>query len=127
MPADERLGRDACDADRPLGGAELQRDQASSASGAYNATQVAGFFGAGANNNNDTLTTSFTNGFVNGANEAAVPAIDPTALGTFFTPVAFVGAVRDANDTWYAGWTCNSGVANFGTTNTGACTSLPTN
>lgn len=96
-------------------------------SGAYNATQVAGFFGAGANNNRDTLTTSFTNGFVNGANEAAVPATDPTALGTFFTPVAFVGAVRDANDTWYAGWTCNSGVANFGTTNTGACTSLPTN
>jgi hypothetical protein len=32
--------------------------------------------------------------------------------------------VKDAADTWYAGWTCNSATANFGTTGT-ACTSLP--
>jgi hypothetical protein len=33
--------------------------------------------------------------------------------------------VRNATDTWYAGWTCNSGAANFGSAS-GDCTSLPT-
>ena len=31
----------------------------------------------------------------------------------------------NSTDTWYAGWTCNSATANFGTTS-GACNSLPT-
>jgi hypothetical protein len=33
--------------------------------------------------------------------------------------------VKDSNDTWYSGWTCNSGAANLGSSNT-SCTSLPT-
>jgi hypothetical protein len=41
-----------------------------------------------------------------------------------FDTTTYIGAVRDAADTWYAGWTCNSATANFGTTGT-ACTSLP--
>jgi hypothetical protein len=44
------------------------------------------------------------------------------AAGFVTTP--YVGAVKDAADTWYAGWTCNSGTANFGSTGT-ACTSVP--
>jgi hypothetical protein len=45
--------------------------------------------------------------------------------GTFLDTTTWIGAVRNATDTWYAGWTCNSATANFGTGST-ACTSLPT-
>jgi hypothetical protein len=37
--------------------------------------------------------------------EAGVTVFDVTTLGAFFTPVTYVGAVEDANDTWYQGWT----------------------
>ncbi|RYG88443.1 hypothetical protein EON77_00610, partial [bacterium] len=66
------------------------------------------------------------NGYVNGANEAARIAIDPKTIDAAFDTTSYVGAVNGATDTWYAGWTCNSATANFGTTS-GACTSLPTN
>jgi len=94
-------------------------------SGAYTAAQVAGFFGSGANGNNAGLTSTLTGGFINGANETAVAAFDVTTLSSFFSAVTYIGAVKDSTDTWYAGWTCNSGAANFGTTST-ACTALPT-
>jgi hypothetical protein len=87
------------------------------------AQQVADVFNAGSNNSS-TLTPTLTNTYVNGANEAAAVAADPKALDAAFDTTTYVGAVRDANDTWYAGWTCNSATANFGTTGT-ACTSLP--
>jgi len=87
------------------------------------ADQVAGVFNAGANNSS-TFTATLTSTFVNGANEAAVVAADPKTLDAAFDTTNYVGAVRDANDTWYEGWTCNSSTANFGTTST-ACTSLP--
>ena len=66
-------------------------------------------------------TSTLVNGFVNGANESAVAA-SPfpatlnegeglTASSAFITgflqPVDYIGAVRDANDTWYVGWTCS--------------------
>ncbi|QYU70751.1 hypothetical protein J4558_11825 [Leptolyngbya sp. 15MV] len=51
-------------------------------------------------------------------------AFNPTALSSFFDAVNYIGAVRNASDTWYQGWTCDSAVATFGS-NTGACTSLP--
>jgi hypothetical protein len=89
------------------------------------ATQVQSVFEAGTNNSS-TFTPSLVNGFVNGANEAARPAFAAATLGSFFTSPGYVGAVRDASDTWYAGWTCNSAVLNFGTTSS-ACTTLPTN
>ena len=78
--------------------------------------------------------------FINGANETAVAATDPTAFNadTFagtgqpnaaapnrLTAVTYIGAVRNAADTWYAGWTCNSGYASFGGTS-GSCTAIPT-
>jgi hypothetical protein len=94
--------------------------------GSYTAAQVQTQFGAGANNNRDNFTATLANVYVNGANEAGSAASDLASLGSFFTPTTYVGAVRDANDTWWAGWTCNSSTANFGSTS-GACTSLPTN
>lgn len=93
--------------------------------GSYTAAQVAGFFTAGANNK-DAFTPTFSNLFVNGSNETGVPAFAATGLGAFFASAAYIGAVKDSADTWYAGWTCNSATANFGSGNSGACTSLPT-
>jgi hypothetical protein len=91
------------------------------------ATDVATIFNAGSNNN-ASFTSSLVNGYVNGANENAATAADPTALSTFFqvpTGGNFVGAVRDAANDWTQGWTCNSATVDFGTANTGACNSLP--
>ncbi len=87
------------------------------------ADQVADVFAAGPNSTT-AFTASLTNTFVNGANEAGIVATDPSTLDPAFDATDYIGAVRDANDTWYAGWTCNSATANFGSTST-ACTSLP--
>jgi hypothetical protein len=101
---------------------------------------VGAIFGTGTNNNNDTFTSTLTGTYINGANETAVTAIDPTtfnadtlagtgqpnaAAPNRFTAVTYIGAVRNAADTWFAGWACNSGYANFGGTS-GACTAIPT-
>jgi hypothetical protein len=93
--------------------------------GSYTAAQVAAFFGSGSNNNNDALTSTLS-GFTDGTNELAVPPFDISTLSSFFTVPTYIGAVRDSSDTWWSGWTCNSGVANFGATNSGSCLSLPT-
>jgi hypothetical protein len=92
-------------------------------SGGVTADQVATTFNAGTNNN-AAFTATLASTFVNGANEAAAVATDPKTLDAAFDTTTYVGAVKDANDTWYAGWTCNSATASFGTTGT-ACTSLP--
>ena len=34
-------------------------------------------------------------------------------------------AIRDAMDTWFTQWTCNTAAVSFGTNNTGDCTSVP--
>jgi hypothetical protein len=94
-------------------------------SGTYNAAAVQAQFGSGGNNNNDAFTSTL-NAFINGVNELQVAVFNVTGLGAFFSPATYIGAVKDSNDTWYAGWTCNSSAANFGSTST-ACTSLPTN
>lgn len=86
---------------------------------------TAAIFGAGTNNNSVTFVPTLTGTFINGASETAVTAFNPTTLNAFFDATTWVGAVRNAADTWYTGWTCNSATANFGTTST-ACTSLPT-
>lgn len=61
---------------------------------------------AGSNNTaNGTSTLSAT--FVNGANETAVPAYADLALvSPAFVQVDYIGAVEDAGDTWWQGWTC---------------------
>ncbi len=43
---------------------------------------------------------------------------------SFFVQTSFVGAVSGPNDTNFAGWTCNSNRASFGSTS-GSCTGLP--
>ena len=43
----------------------------------------------------------------------------------YLDSTTYIGAVKDAADTWYAKWTCNSATANFGSAST-SCTSLPT-
>ncbi len=94
--------------------------------GSFNAAQVSGFFASGQRNNNDALTSTLTSLFINGTNENNVVGTDPKTVSSFFDTTTWIGAVRNASDTWYAGWTCNSATADFGTGNTGACTSLPT-
>jgi hypothetical protein len=92
-------------------------------SGGVSAQQATDAFNAGTNVN-AAFTATLTNTFVNGTSEAAVTATDPKTVDTAFDTTNYVGAVRDASDTWYAGWTCNSATANFGSAGT-ACTSLP--
>jgi hypothetical protein len=93
-------------------------------SGGLTAQQVADTFNAGTNNTS-TFTNSLTGTFINGANETARTATDPKTVDTLFDTTTYIGAVKDAADTWYAGWTCNSTTATFSATGT-ACTSLPT-
>ncbi len=75
-------------------------------------------------NNNAAYLATLTNGFVNGANETSALATDPKTLDAEFDTTTWVGAVRNATDTWYTNWTCNSSTANFGSSGV-ACTSLP--
>ena len=90
------------------------------------ADQVATLFGTGTNNNNDAFSPTLTSVFINGANESGVVATNPTSISSSFDATDYIGAVRNASDNWYAGWTCNSGAVNFGTGNTGSCNRLPT-
>jgi hypothetical protein len=88
--------------------------------------QVSAIFGSGANGNNSALTPTLTSLFINGASETAVAAFNASTLNPYFDVTTYIGAVKDATDTWYAGWTCNSATATLGTSTSGLCTSLPT-
>ncbi|WP_269716787.1 hypothetical protein [Caulobacter sp. NIBR2454] len=70
-----------------------------------NAAANATIFNAGTNNSS-THTSTLSGTFINGANENAVTPFNVTALSSFFTAANYIGAVRDANDTWWQGWTC---------------------
>jgi hypothetical protein len=94
--------------------------------------RIAQIFGTGTNGNNSAFVPTLTNVFVNGANETAVVATNPTTFNIAgstapnqFTAGTYIGAVQNASDTWYAGWTCNASYVNFGSTS-GLCTALPT-
>ena len=57
--------------------------------------------------------------------ETAVTAFDPTTLntaasGNFFVAAPYAGAFRNAQDTWFAGWTC-------GLVTGSLCTQAPAN
>ena len=86
--------------------------------------QVVTIFNAGPNNNS-TFVFSLTGGFINGANETSRTAVNPQTYDAAFDVTNYVGAVKDAADTWYRGWTCDSATATFNTT-ASLCTSLPT-
>ena len=53
-----------------------------------------------------TTITNQNLAFINGANENAVTAVDPKTVYGFFDSVTYIGAVRNAQDTWWQGWTC---------------------
>ena len=82
-------------------------------------------FGSGSNGNLDSFVSSLVNLYINGAREMGRPAVDPKTFDAFFDTTTYVGAVQDAANDWTVGWTCNSGAATFGTSNTGPCASLP--
>ena len=44
--------------------------------------------------------------FINGATETAATATDLTTIDPFFDNTDYIGAVENANDTWWQGWTC---------------------
>ncbi len=53
-----------------------------------------------------TITNQALN-FINGANETAVTPVNAqTVYPSFFTTTTYIGAVQNAADTWYTGWTC---------------------
>jgi hypothetical protein len=70
--------------------------------------------GSGNSGNNTSFTATLQNIFVNGANESGFTAANASSFNPFFTNANYVGAVRDANDIWYRGWTCDSGYVSFG-------------
>ena len=98
---------------------------------------IGAIFGTGTNNNNAPFTNSLCGVFINGANETAIMATNPTpfnadpfqpvnaAAPNQLTAVTYIGAVQNASDTWYSGWACTSGFANFGAASA-VCTSVPT-
>ena len=88
------------------------------------AAQADAAFNVAGNNNSSAFTASLSNTFINGANETARTATDPKTVDARFDTTTYIGAVKDAADTWFAGWSCNSVTANFGATGS-ACTTLP--
>lgn len=97
----------------------------STGSYATGSTNAASMFATGTNGNNDAFTSTLTSTFVNGTNETGVAAYaNIKTLSAFFDAVTYIGAVKDATDTWYRGWTCDTTTGAFGSGN--ACTALPT-
>jgi hypothetical protein len=101
--------------------------------------ETATAFGTGTNNNNATFVSTLISTFINGPNETAVAATDPTAFNADsfagagqpnaaapnrFTAVSYIGAVQNAGDTWYQNWTCSAAYVAFGGTG-GNCTVTP--
>jgi len=67
----------------------------------------------GNNNLLPPVTLTLTGIFLPGSFETGAVATNPrtafTGTGTFFDETTFVGAFRNATDTWYTGWTCGVG------------------
>ena len=69
------------------------------------ADPVTGQAAVDADPNNVVGGNSLVDTFVNGDNENAV-TVTPLPENGFFDAVDYVGAVKDADDTWWQGWTC---------------------
>ncbi|MEM7640111.1 MAG: hypothetical protein AAF269_13730, partial [Pseudomonadota bacterium] len=52
------------------------------------------------------LVNTLISTFINGSTETAATATDLTAVDPFFEDTDYIGAVENANDTWWQGWTC---------------------
>ena len=62
-------------------------------------------FAAGANNVTVGTTSVGDEQYVPAAGDTTTTATDPSTIDPFFDAVDYVGAVKDASDTWYQGWT----------------------
>ena len=72
---------------------------------AFEDDRAQGDFEAGSNN--VVGASSLVNVFINGPEENAVPAYAQLSEDyDYFETVDYIGGVRDANDTWWQGWTC---------------------
>ena len=92
---------------------------AANGSGGITTQQVTDILSEAGRNNVLTGTSTLTGTWFPGANELAVPVYNANAQNSFFTATTYVGAFKDANDSWYNGWACGLG----GTTL--ACTAAP--
>ncbi|HEY9091494.1 hypothetical protein [Parasphingorhabdus sp.] len=72
--------------------------------------QIQTLFNAGRNNTANGTSTlvnvAAAYPFINGANENGVTPFAVSAINSFFEDVDYIGAVKDANDTRFQGWTC---------------------
>ncbi|MEZ5893080.1 MAG: hypothetical protein R3C58_08045 [Parvularculaceae bacterium] len=59
-------------------------------------------------NNNAAFSETLINGFINGPSETSAAEFGSSlnGLNGFFVDTDYVGAVKDANDRWWAGWSC---------------------
>jgi trimeric autotransporter adhesin len=64
-----------------------------------------GAIAAGSNITTDVADT-LTGTFINGTAETAATPFDASTLDPFLETTDYIGAVKDANDTWWEGWTC---------------------
>ncbi|APG61975.1 hypothetical protein LPB140_03105 [Sphingorhabdus lutea] len=80
---------------------------------------AASAFNAGTNNSANG-TSTLTGVFINGASETAITPFNASTLSSFFVNTSYIGAVRDASDTWWQNWACG-----LSTSNSPSCTSIP--
>jgi hypothetical protein len=73
-------------------------------------------FASGTNNNTAGGVSTLTGTFINSTNETAVTPVTfasltndelSTAQKAYLEQVTHIGAVKDASDDWYSGWTCS--------------------
>ncbi len=58
-------------------------------------------------NNNASYSDTLINTFINGPSETAATEFAPlSGIDAFFDDTDYVGAVKDTNDRWWAGWSC---------------------
>lgn len=68
-------------------------------------TALAAAFSAGSNNVTMGTTSVGDEQYVPAEGDTTTTPTDPSTIDPFFDSVDYVGAVRDADDTWYQGWT----------------------
>ncbi len=66
---------------------------------------TANAFANGSNNVTTGTTDVADEAYVPGTTAQGVTPTDPTTLDPFFDAVSYIGAVENASDTWYQGWT----------------------
>ncbi|MCZ4297827.1 hypothetical protein [Henriciella marina] len=60
----------------------------------------------GGSNNTTSVAATLSSTFVNGSAESGATPFDATTLDPFFESAPYIGAVENAQDTWWKGWSC---------------------